>query len=116
MTDIFIFITIGAIAVFDAIVVIRKGIAITTFFQRWYVTFIFVPYSVGVVFLGHFGNYINLNITTAGKLWGLIGFSIPVLILSIILDRAGKELPKRIYGLIPIAAGYLVGDLFWQFQ
>ena len=113
MTDIFIYIILGAIVVYDAIVVIRKGRSITSFFRRWYKTFIFVPFSIGVIFLGHFLDLIQIVEGIGPRAIGLSAAGAIVLLISIILDRTGKELPGRVYALIPIIIGYFVGDIWW---
>ena len=81
MTDVFIFIIFGAIIIFDIFLAVRKKPTITDLFRRWYSQFIFVPFSVGFLFLGHFLDIIPNKVNVVA----IIISGIIVLIISIIL-------------------------------
>ena len=114
MTDIFVYIVFGAIVMFDILLLVRQKKTITYFFRRWYQEFIFVPYAIGVIFLGHFINIIKVfegnNIVTIA---GLCGTGIPVLIVSIVMQKKSRILHPRWLVILILLAGYIVGDLVW---
>jgi len=85
MTTLFIYIIFGIIVVFDIYLVIAKKAKITDIFRKWYKEFPWMPYAVGVVFIGHFGLFIDFSwIPHKISLGIFIAFSIVVLAWSII--------------------------------
>jgi hypothetical protein len=113
MTAIFIYIIFGAIIAFDIGLLIRKEKTITSVFRHWYESFIFVPFTVGVLFLGHF---LSLMPWTPPPLLTILGLSITgsiMLILSIVFTVKKIIIKPRVLILLFIALGYLVGDVCW---
>lgn len=109
MTDIFLYIVFASIIVFDIVLAIRRKPTVSDFFRRWYETFIFVPYTVGFLFLGHFINIIPSKVNVVA----IILFSLPVLVISIIFSALNIKIKRKWIIFIPVIVGYLVGDLFF---
>ena len=112
MTQYFIIAVFLFIILYDVFLLMKKGGTITSVIRRWYSQFIFVPFTIGVIFLGHFLNYIHISDQPSWIIGGLAGFGLPVLVVSIVLDKKGRAVPKWLVPVI-IAAGYLVGDVFF---
>lgn len=115
MTNIFIYIIFGIALIFDIWLVIKYGKdkSITSSFRNWYRTLIFVPYTIGVIFLGHFLNLIEIRDDALWIVVGLTSCSIPIIGISIYMRMKDKVLKKKWYPLIFILIGYFVGDIFF---
>jgi len=125
----FISIITAIIAGFDVVLYIKdkaEGDKKTIFQKTWltvsglmkffYNKFPFIPYVVGVIFIGHFSDKINVPIKDNVKIGVLSGISGIVLIFSIInyiIYRKQPDRKSKFYPLL-IFIGGLIGDLFWD--
>ena len=112
MTLTFVICIVAFIVGYDAVLAYKKKKTVTAVFRHLYMTFVFCPFAVGVIALGHF---LDLIVIDKGWQWtvgGLCGFGIPMLILSIVLSRKKITVPKWLVPII-IIAGYCVGDIFF---
>ena len=113
MTDIFIYIIFGAIIIFDIFLKIRNQYTVTRVMRSWYESTPFVPFTVGVIFLGHF---LALMPWEPSALVTILGLSISgsvMIALSIVFNVFDIKIKPRWLILLFILAGYLVGDCFW---
>jgi hypothetical protein len=113
MTDIFIYIIFGAIIIFDIFLLIRKQKTITSVFRHWYDHFVFVPFCIGVLFLGHFLDIMPWKPAPLLTILGLSISGIIMLIVSIVLTVNKTVIKPRALVLLFIVLGYLVGDICW---
>ena len=113
MTDIFLYVFFGTLAVYDIFLAYRKYKTITEVMKHWYVSFIFVPFLVGVIFLGHFLDLFDSGWLTRYNIIGLVISGLIMLTISIILKAKNVELKHRVLCLIPILVGYVIGDMLW---
>ena len=101
------------IIIIDIILAVKKKHTITYVMRGWYEQFIFVPFNVGVLFLGHFLNLVVKKPPVWLTVSGLLVFGLPMLGVSIYMKVTGKILKPRILIVLVLLAGYLVGDLCW---
>jgi len=115
MTEVFIYIMFGVMVIFDIYLVIKYGVdeTITAKFRNWYRTFVFVPYAIGVLFLGHFLNLIEIRDDAQWIVIGLLSCSIPMIGVSVYMKMKKKVLTKKWYPVVFIAIGAIVGDIFF---
>lgn len=113
MGDIFIISYLIALVIYDIALGIRKKKTITFYMRKWYAEILIVPYAVGVIFLGHFLDLFNSGLSSKINVLILTLSGAIMLCLSIALKKSKIKIKKRILILIPIALGYLAGDLFW---
>ena len=121
MTETFCIIIFLSVVIYDIMLLIKKKRfpknsafkMVTEVFRHWYMGFPFVPFSVGVIFLGHFINTINVFDSGRLTLTVLLSIGVPLIALSFIMSAYNKMFTKKWVAVLLILAGYLVGDLFW---
>ena len=109
ITEIFTFIILGEIIAFDIYLAIKRKETITDYFKRLYSQFIFAPFAIGFIFLGHFLDLIPNHMNVPA----MIISGVIVLAISIIFNIKKVFLKPRWLCILPILAGYLIGDLFF---
>ena len=115
MTAIFIYIMFGIMIAFDIFLVVKYGRekTITAVFRQWYKTMVFIPYAIGVLFLGHFLNLIEIRDDALWIVVGLTSCSLPIIGISVYMKMKDKVLTKKWYPIIFIVIGYFVGDIWF---
>lgn len=109
MTEVFIITIFVMIIIYDIFLAIKEKQTITDYFKRLYSQFIFAPFAVGFLFLGHFLDIIPNEV----NVWGIIISGIIVLFISIIFNVKKIFIKPRWVCILPVLAGYLIGDLFF---
>jgi hypothetical protein len=122
----FIYWTIGVIAVYDIIAVIIQNkkvgkklgwVTITSIVRRWFKMAPYFPFSVGLVFIGHFGLYEYMHFIPK-KISIIIFLSILIPISIWFAIGHFKKTKSKAYQLmcdwwpIPMTIGIIVGS-FW---
>jgi hypothetical protein len=127
VTDIFIIAVFSIVVIYDIIALIiyikRKMsgnvVTVSAVKARWYDKLPFIPYAVGVVFLGHFENKISLDISLGLSIAIMSIISVIFLLLTIFWRLGKLKAGYKIYqimcdwSIIPALIGYVVGGLFW---
>jgi hypothetical protein len=120
MTTAFIIIEFSIIVIYDLVMLWKnrkkedsKWKFITTIFRHWYKDAPYVPYMVGVVFIGHFQTEIEV--------YGVpffIGFSSIYIGWTILMSITKIKFLRKFYNInricfVPLALGAVVGA-FWR--
>ena len=129
ITGIFVALEIIIIAVVDVILYIRDKkegdlpirkkvwLTISGLMKFLYRKFPLVPYSVSVVFNGHFTDKIQLSMDDKIKIRILIAVTISMMIFSIlsyIMPKSKVHKFNQKAFFIYLFFGYFIGDLFWD--
>jgi len=109
MTESFVFTITAIIIIYDIVIAVKEKQTITQYFKRLYSQFIFVPFAIGFIFLGHFLDLIPNHMNVPA----MIISGVIVLAISIIFNIKKVFLKPRWLCILPILAGYLIGDLFF---
>jgi hypothetical protein len=113
MTSYFIISVFIIVIAFDVWLKLRDKKTITEVMRSWYQSFIFVPFTVGVLFLGHFLDYIHIcDDRPLMTILGLTSCGLTFLIISIFFSINKIIIPKWLVPII-ILLGYFFGDVFF---
>ncbi len=112
MTLFFIILVTLFIIGYDIVLAIKKKKTITKVIRHLYVTFVFFPFSVGVIALGHFLDLIRIRNDVPWVVGGLGISGAIMLAISIYMTKKEVEL-KKWQPIIFLALGYLIGDIFF---